>query len=158
MPAGLGGVGYDDRPLTYALDDAKAAAIAAMTADTAANRTCRNTVVVLITAGKDSGDSTYTGQPQRRDDRELVPERHRRAATTKRVPIVVVGVKPAAADEAQLQSIATNSGGVLPQGHDRLPRSRPRSTARSSSASRARRTSTQASPASSCRSARSSAR
>ena len=27
------------------------------------------------------------------------------------MPIVVVGVKPAAADEAQLQSIATNSGG-----------------------------------------------
>ena len=27
------------------------------------------------------------------------------------MPIVVLGVKPAAADEAQLQSIATNSGG-----------------------------------------------
>ena len=31
---------------------------------------------------------------------------------TKRVPIVVVGVKPAAADVASLQTIATNSGGV----------------------------------------------
>ena len=30
-----------------------------MAADTAANRTCRNTVVVLITAGKDGGDSAY---------------------------------------------------------------------------------------------------
>ena len=31
-----------------------------MTADTAANRTCRNTIVVLITGGKDSGDAAYT--------------------------------------------------------------------------------------------------
>ena len=31
---------------------------------------------------------------------------------TKRVPIVVVGVKPNAADVASLQTIATNSGGV----------------------------------------------
>ena len=59
VPAGLGGAGYGDRPLTYALDDAKAAAIAAMTADTMAFRPVRNTVVVLITSGKDSGDSTY---------------------------------------------------------------------------------------------------
>ena len=110
VPAGAGGVGFDDRPLTYALDDARAAAIAAMAADTAANRTCRNTVIVLIASGKDSGDGTYTSS-------------HNPATTastflsvtgggvTKRVPIVVIGVKPAAADEAQLQSIAQNSGG-----------------------------------------------
>ena len=30
-----------------------------MTADTAANRTCRNTVVVLITGGKDDGNAAY---------------------------------------------------------------------------------------------------
>ena len=39
-PAGRGGVGYEDRPINYALLDAKAAAIAAMTADSAANRPC----------------------------------------------------------------------------------------------------------------------
>jgi hypothetical protein len=110
VPAGSGGVGYDDRPLTYALDDAKGAAIAAMTADTSVNRTCRNTVVVLITSGKDSGDSSYLAS-------------HNVATTassflsvtasgvSKRVPIVVLGVKPSAADQPQLQTIATNSGG-----------------------------------------------
>ncbi len=81
-----------------------------MAADTAANRTCRNTVVVLITGGKDSGDNSYMAS-------------HNAATTassflsvsgggvTKRVPIVVVAVKPAAADVASLQAIATNSGG-----------------------------------------------
>ena len=110
MPAGLGGVGYDDRPLTYALDDAKAAAIAAMTADTSVNRTCRNTVVVLITSGKDSGDSAYLASHNVATTASSFLS-VTASGTTKRVPIVVVGVKPAAADEAQLQSIATNSGG-----------------------------------------------
>lgn len=111
IPAGIDGVGYVDRPLTFALDDAKAAAIAAMSADTAANRSCRNTIVVLITGGKDSGDAAYAAS-------------HNAATTaaqfaavtaggvTKRVPIVVVAVKPAAADVASLQAIAANSGGT----------------------------------------------
>ncbi len=111
IPAGIGGVGYADRPLTYALDDARAAAITAMANDTAANRTCRNTVVVLITGGKDSGDVSYMAS-------------HNAATTassflsvtgggvTKRVPIMVVAVKPDAADVASLQSIASNSGGM----------------------------------------------
>ncbi len=112
VPAGLGGVGYDDRPL-----------------DLRAGR-CEG--------GGDRGDDGRHGRqphvPQHRrrahhaaartaatarilashnvaTTATLVPERHRPAATTKRVPIVVVGVKPAAADVAQLQSIATNSGG-----------------------------------------------
>ena len=34
------------------------------------------------------------------------------SGVTKRVPIVVIAVKPAAADVASLQAIATNSGGV----------------------------------------------
>ena len=55
---------------TYALDDARAAAVAAMTADTAANRACRNTVVVLITGGKDGGDAAYTRSAQPGDDRD----------------------------------------------------------------------------------------
>ena len=110
VPAGLGAVGYDDRPLTYALDDARAAAIAAMNADTTVNRACRNTVVVLITSGKDSGDSSYTSShnPATTASTFLTVTA---SSTTKRVPIVVIGVKPATADESQLQSIATNSGG-----------------------------------------------
>jgi len=111
IPAGIGASGYADRPLSYALDDARAAAVTAMANDTAASRTCRNTVVVLITGGKDSGDTSYMAS-------------HNAATTastflsvtgggvTKRVPIVVVAVKPDAADVASLQSIASNSGGV----------------------------------------------
>ena len=111
IPAGIGGVGYEDRPLDFALADARAAAITAMTNDSAANRTCRNTIVVLITGGKDSGDNSYAAS-------------HNAATTassflsvtgggvTKRVPIVVVAVKPAAADVASLQTIAANSGGM----------------------------------------------
>ena len=110
IPASLPGVGYADRPLDFALTDARSAAISAMASDSAANRTCRNTIVVLITGGKDSGDNAYNAA-------------HNAATTassflsvagggvTKRVPIVVVAVKPAAADVASLQAIATNSGG-----------------------------------------------
>jgi hypothetical protein len=110
IPASMPGVGYADRPLDFALTDARAAAVSAMTSDSAANRTCRNTIVVLITGGKDSGDNAYTAA-------------HNAATTassflsvtasgvTKRVPIVVIGVKPAAAEVASLQAIATNSGG-----------------------------------------------
>jgi hypothetical protein len=110
IPASMPGVGYADRPLDFALTDARAAAVSAMASDSAANRTCRNTIVVLITSGKDSGDAAYSAA-------------HNAATTassfasvsgggvTRRVPIVVVAVKPAAADVASLQAIATNSGG-----------------------------------------------
>jgi PQQ enzyme repeat len=110
IPASMPSVGVVDRPLGYAVTAARAAAVAAMTADSAANRTCRNTIVVLITGGRDSGDATYNGS-------------HNAATTassflsvtasgvTKRVPIAVVAVKPNAADVPSLQAIATNSGG-----------------------------------------------
>ena len=111
IPAGTGGVGYEDRPINYALVDAKAAAIAAMAADTAANRTCRNTVVVLITGGKDSGDAAYTAANNAATTATSFLS-VTGGGVTKRVPIVVVGVKPNAADVASLQTIATNSGGV----------------------------------------------
>ena len=111
IPAGIGGVGYADRPLKYALDDAKAAAIAAMAADTAANRTCRNTVVVLITGGKDSGDAAYTAANNAATTASSFLAVSG-GGVTKRVPIFVVGVLPAAADVASLQTIASNSGGL----------------------------------------------
>ena len=111
IPAGIGGVGYEDRPLNYALVDAKAAAIAAMAADTAANRTCRNTVVVLITGGKDSGDAAYTAANNTATTATSFLS-VTGGGVTHRMPIVVVGVKPNAADVASLQTIATNSGGV----------------------------------------------
>ena len=111
IPAGLGGVGYYDRPLTYALDDARAAAVTAMTNDTAANRTCRNTVVVLITGGKDAGDATYTSTHNAATTASTFMS-VTASGVTKRVPIMVVAVKPDAADVASLQAIATNSGGI----------------------------------------------
>jgi hypothetical protein len=111
IPAGTGGVGYEDRPLKYALDDAKAAASAAMAADTAANRTCRNTIVVLITSGKDSGDAAYTASNSAATTASSFLAVSG-GGVTKRVPIVVVGVVPDAADVASLQTIAANSGGV----------------------------------------------
>jgi hypothetical protein len=111
IPASYGDVGYEDRPLSHALDDAKAAAIAAITNDTAANRVCRNTVVVLITSGKDDGDATYrsTHDPIGLAKTFLSVSA---AGVTRRVPIHVIGVKPVATEEAQLKSIASASGGL----------------------------------------------
>jgi hypothetical protein len=111
IPAGLGGVGYDDRPLAYGLEDAKTAAAAAMAADTAANRSCRNTIVVLITSGKNDGDAAYTTS----HNAATVASTFTAVSgggVTRKVPIFVVGVRPPAADVASLQAIATNSGGL----------------------------------------------
>ena len=110
VPAGSGARTFEDRPIAHALDDARAAAVAAMTADSAATRACRNTVVVLITSGKDDGDSTYAST----HDPEAVASTFMNVTAngvTKRIPIHVIAVKPPSADEAELQSIAANSGG-----------------------------------------------
>jgi PQQ enzyme-like repeat protein len=110
IPAGLGDVGYSDRPIDLALVDAKAAAIAAMGADSAANRACRNTVVILITGGKDDGNATYNAahDPASTAAQFLTVTG---GGVTRRVPIHVIGVRPAATDEPEMQGIATASGG-----------------------------------------------
>ena len=95
-----------------------------MTADTSVNRTCRNTVVVLITGGKDSGDSTYTGQPQRRDDRELVPERHgqrhdQARADRRRRREAGCGGRGTAADDCHQQRRVLSEGHHRERGHVR---------------------------------------
>ncbi len=111
IPAGAGGVGYEDRPLAYALEDAKTAASGAMAADSAANRSCRNTIVVLITSGKNSGDNPYVAA----HDSAVVASSFTAVAgggVTRHVPIYVVAVKPAVADEASLRAVAANSGGT----------------------------------------------
>lgn len=110
IPASQPGVGIVDRPIDFALADARAAAIAAMTADSAANRTCRNTIVVLITGGKDGGDAAYNGAHNTSTTASSFLS-VTASGVTKRVPIAVIAVKPAAADVASLQAIATNSGG-----------------------------------------------
>jgi PilY1 beta-propeller domain len=113
IPAGLGDVGFNDRPIDYALIDARAAATAAMDADKNANPAacaCRNTVVILITGGKDDGNATYNAahDPATTAAQFLTVTG---GGVTRRIPIHVIGVKPAAADEAEMQSIATASGG-----------------------------------------------
>ena len=114
IPAGQGDAGFEDRPIGFALRDARTAAVAAMAGDSAANRSCRNTVVVLITGGKNDGDATYLGA----NDASAIAASFMSVASsgvTKRVPIHVIGVRPPAADEAPLQAIASASGGVYRQ-------------------------------------------
>jgi hypothetical protein len=109
VPAGQDTSSYADRPVDNALSDARAHVITAMAAD--ALRACRNSVVVLLTGGRDDGDGAYV------DAHDPVATAASFASVsgggaTRRVPIVVIGVKPSASDEAELRSIATASGGA----------------------------------------------
>ena len=111
IPAGAGSAVSDDRPISHALDDARTAVINSMAADTAANRSCRNIIVVLVAGGADSGDAAYKAShnPEAIATTFLSVSS---SGTTRKVPIHVVGVKPSAADVSQLRNIAANSGGV----------------------------------------------
>ncbi|HET9371633.1 MAG TPA: hypothetical protein VFO19_15335 [Vicinamibacterales bacterium] len=109
IPAGKDTSTYQDRPLSHALDDARAQVASVMAADSAVCA-CRNTVVVLITGGRDDGDPAYV------DTHDPVGVAGTFAAVTaggatRRVPIVVIGVKPNPADETELIGIAAASGG-----------------------------------------------
>jgi hypothetical protein len=111
IPASADTRTYQDRPLSHLLDDVKTAASAAMAADSAANRSCRNTVAVLVVAGKEEGDAAYMSS----HDAAGVASTFTAVSgggVTRRVPIVVVAIKPAAADEVSLRLIAANSGGA----------------------------------------------
>lgn len=109
IPAGLDTQGFEDRPLTQLLGDIKAAATSAITADTACSN-CRNTVVVLVTAG---GDHSANPSAVAAEFKALA------AGGGHKVPIFVVWVRPNqhspnyATDQVQLQTIADSSGGVL---------------------------------------------
>jgi hypothetical protein len=66
-------------------------------------RACRNTVVVLVTGGKDDGDPAYADS----HDPATTAATFASVAgggSSRRVPIVVIGVKPSAADEAELRA------------------------------------------------------
>ena len=110
VPAGAETRNYADRPLSHALDDARAAAIAAMDADSDANRACRNTIVVLVTGGKEEGPPSYLGSHNVTTIAGTFMNVTSKG-TTKRVPIHVVSVKAPSADDTQLKAIADNSGG-----------------------------------------------
>jgi hypothetical protein len=110
IPAGAGTRTYHDRPISHLLDDARTAAVTAMTTDTAANRSCRNTVVVLLVGGKDDGDPAYVSSHSAANAASTFAA-VTASGVTKRVPIHVVAIRPDPTHEAQLQSIAANSGG-----------------------------------------------
>ncbi len=111
IPAGAGTRTYIDRPLTHLLEDLKAAAVNAATNDAAATRTCRNTVVVLVVGGKEDGDATYLAGHNAATYASTFTAVSA-GGVTRRVPIHVVAIRPAADHVASLEAIATNSGGI----------------------------------------------
>jgi hypothetical protein len=111
IPGGRGERGVKDRPLSHLLDDAKAEAVRAMAADAAAMRACRNTVVVLVVSGAESGSTTYMSSHNAASVASSFMN-VTAGGVTKRVPIHVVGVQVSTADADALRPIATNSGGT----------------------------------------------
>ncbi|HSK08580.1 MAG TPA: hypothetical protein VK911_03325 [Vicinamibacterales bacterium] len=104
IPTGGDTSDLEDRPLARALQEAKARVAAAILADNVPQACpgCRNTVVVLLAGGRDHlADPAVVAQEFLDIDKK-----------GRRVPIYVVGIKPAAEDEGQLRGIATNSGGL----------------------------------------------
>ena len=116
IPAGIGGVEssgaqFADRPLTYALTDAKTAIASAIAADAASTQPCRNYVVILVTAGAESGNSAYLTASGVGVTTKAAEFTNVTGTGNRHVPIHVIGVKAAASDATQLQAIATATGG-----------------------------------------------
>jgi hypothetical protein len=108
IPAGADTAQYADRPLTNALTDARAHVSSVMAADSL--RACRNSIVVLLAGGGDDGDTSY------RTSHDPISTAASFAAVssggaTRRVPIMVVGIKPDPSAVAELAGIAAASGG-----------------------------------------------
>ena len=100
VPAGNDTATKVDSPVNYMLIDAKTESARLIAADT----DCRNTIVVLIVGGGEGSGTASTNDPTATAAQFL-------NISGRRVPIYVVALAPAAADVAQLQSIATSSGG-----------------------------------------------
>ena len=100
MPAGNDSLGVDDAPLTHLLEDVRTEAARLLGLDTQ----CRNTVAVLITGG---GDGTGGHVPSAAS----IASTFLTVTTGHRVPIYVIAIAPPATAVAELQAIATNSGG-----------------------------------------------
>ena len=105
-PAGADTPGYQDRPLTLALERARQLALTLTSV--AGDPSCRNTVVVLLTGGKNDGPGAYLGNPA---NDASTKARSFLNVNGRRVPIYVVGVKPPEDDESELRSIAAESAG-----------------------------------------------
>src|SRR5262249_55330333 len=100
LPAGNDDANTVDTPVKLLLGDARNEAARLISLDSS----CRNTVVVLIvggTEGTTSGIAATMGS---------IASTFLNVAQ-RRVPVYVIAIAPASADVADLQSIATNSGG-----------------------------------------------
>lgn len=100
LPAGQDAYGVDDAALAHLIDDLKAEAARLATADTM----CRNTVAVLITGG---GEGTGGHTPTAAS----IAASFLNVGSSRRVPIYVIALAPPAGAVAELQAIATASGG-----------------------------------------------
>jgi hypothetical protein len=100
IPAGDDGAIDIDSPVERMLDDAKAEATRLIAAD---GTNCRNTVVVLVVGGGE-GNTVAGADPATKASQFL-------SISSRRVPIYVIAIAPAASYVAQLTAIATNSGG-----------------------------------------------
>ncbi len=100
MPAGNDSLGVDDAPLAHLLDDVRTEAARLSSLDTH----CRNTVAVLITGG---GEGTGGHVPSA----SSIASTFLTVSSGRRVPIYVIAIAPPATAVAELQAIATNSGG-----------------------------------------------
>ncbi len=103
LPAGLGLNDSLDSPLDNLLVDTRAEVVRLMKDDQAIYQECRNTAVVLVVGGAGGDDSLAVAGSTFLNVKE--------GSITHRVPIFVIAVAPLAADVAELQLIATNSGG-----------------------------------------------
>jgi hypothetical protein len=100
LPAGNDSSGRVDAPLSNLLTDVKSEANRLITADSQ----CRNTIAVLITGGGEGNSATPSSAAS-------VVATAFKTISSRRVPIYVIALAPAAASIAELQAIATNSGG-----------------------------------------------
>ena len=91
-----------DRPLGLMLDDTKTEVQRLINADSV----CRNTVVVMVVAGGEG--TTVAGATGATTAAKATAFA---SLSSRRVPIHVIAIAPTAAEKANLQLIATNSGG-----------------------------------------------
>jgi hypothetical protein len=100
LPAGNDAFNVVDSPVANMLSDAKSEAARLIAADTA----CRNTIAVLVVGGGEG-----TGYAVSTSAATLALQF--KNISSRRVPIYVVAIAPAASEVADLRTIAENSGG-----------------------------------------------
>jgi hypothetical protein len=111
LPAGSdSGIVTVDAPVWNMLDDASSAATSLINADEsngANGQQCRNTVVILVVGGGEGNTAGKTGA-----DTETKAATFLTNWAGRHVPIYVVAIAPPASDRANLQNIASKSGGM----------------------------------------------